>query len=79
MPTSRRRHPVTETDAVARVLDEAARRWPGAPRSKLIQMVLADWAAGGRSPSARAAARRNLDGSLPGSAALYDRAGDWPA
>lgn len=79
MPTTRRRHPVTETDEVIRVLDEAARKWPDVPRPKLIQMVLADWASGGRSPSARAAARRELVGSLPGSAALYDRTDDWPA
>lgn len=29
MPTTRPRHAVTETDAVARALDAAARRWPG--------------------------------------------------
>lgn len=77
MPTSRRRHALTETDEVARVLDEAARKWQDVPRSKLIQRVLADWAAGGRSPAARAAARRGLVGSLPGSSALYDRADEW--
>lgn len=29
MPTTRRRHVVTESEAVARALDAAARRWPG--------------------------------------------------
>lgn len=79
MPTTRRRHPVTETDEVAQALDEAARTWPDVPRSQLIPRILADWAAGGRSPAARAAARRDLVGSLPGSATLYDRGSDWPA
>ena len=36
MPTSRPRHQVTETPAVARALDRAATRWPGEPRSKLL-------------------------------------------
>lgn len=79
MPTTRRRYPVTETDEVAQALDEAARKWPEVSRSQLIPRVLADWAAGGRSPAARAAARRDLVGSLPGSATLYDRGSDWPA
>jgi hypothetical protein len=28
MPTTKPRHVITETEAVARALDEAARRWP---------------------------------------------------
>lgn len=28
MPTTRPRHVITETDEIARALDEAARRWP---------------------------------------------------
>jgi hypothetical protein len=28
VPTSRRRHVITETDQVARALDDAAERWP---------------------------------------------------
>ncbi|WP_420445802.1 hypothetical protein [Candidatus Poriferisodalis sp.] len=79
MPTTRPRYPVTETDEIADILDEAARRWTDAPRSRLIGLVLHDWAAGGRSPTARAAARAGLAGSLPGSSALYDRSEDWPA
>lgn len=78
MPTTRPRHPITETDEIAQILDEAAKRWPDAPRSRLIQRVLADWAAGGRAPSAEARARRALVGSLPDSAARYVRAQDWP-
>jgi len=78
MPTSRSRHAVTETDEIAEILDVAALRWPGVPRAKLIHYVLADWAAGGRSAAARAEARKELAGSLPGSAELYDREQDWP-
>ena len=78
MPTTRPRHPVTETDEIATVLDEAARRWSGVSRAKLIQLVLVDWANGGQSPSARADARTDLVGSLPGSSELYDRHQDWP-
>lgn len=36
MPTTRARHQVTETPAVARALDRAAKRWPGEPRSRLL-------------------------------------------
>lgn len=36
MPTSRPRHQVTETAAVARALDVAARQWPTESRSKLL-------------------------------------------
>ena len=79
MPTTRPRHPVTETEEIAVILDEAALRWNDAPRSKLIRLIILDWAADGRSPTSRAAAREGLVGSLPGSAALYDRAEDWPA
>lgn len=78
MPTTRRRHPVTETDEIARILDEAARRWPDVPRSRLIQRVLADWAGGGRAPSTAARARQALVASLPNSTGVYERAEDWP-
>jgi hypothetical protein len=38
VPTTRPRHVVTETEAVARALDDAARRWPEdrANRAKLL-------------------------------------------
>lgn len=79
VPTIRPRHPITETPEVAEILDEAARRWGDRPRSKLIQLILEDWATGGRAPSARAAARTRLEGSMPGTAGAYDRHEDWPA
>jgi hypothetical protein len=42
MPTTRRRHVVTETDKVAEALDDAARRWPaeGGNRAKLLLRLL---------------------------------------
>lgn len=36
MPTSRPRHQITETPAVAHALDVAARQWPTESRSKLL-------------------------------------------
>lgn len=36
MPTTRPRHQITETPAIARAIDRAAVRWPGEPRSKLL-------------------------------------------
>jgi len=36
MPTTRPRHFVTETDDLARALDEAAVRWPGVSRAQLV-------------------------------------------
>jgi hypothetical protein len=78
VPTTLPRHPVTETADIADILDLAAQRWPGAPRAKLIRLVLADWAGGGRSPAARAEALRALSGSMPGTSGLYHRDEDWP-
>lgn len=79
MLTTRRRHLVTETDEIADVLNAASRRWPDSPRAKLVQLVLLDWAKGGRVPDARADARSALAGSLPESSERYDRTEDWPA
>ncbi len=79
MPTTRPRHPVTETDEIAAILDDAALRWADASRSMLIRLIMLDWAADGRSPSSHADARVGLIGSLPGSSALYDRSEDWSA
>lgn len=42
MPTARPRYQITETDEVARALDEAERRWPGEPRSRLIARLVVD-------------------------------------
>lgn len=42
MPTTRPRHVITETEQVARALDDAARRWPAdsGNRSKLLLHLL---------------------------------------
>jgi hypothetical protein len=42
VPTARRRHVVTETDQVARALDDAAERWPeeGNNRPRLLLRLL---------------------------------------
>jgi hypothetical protein len=42
MPTTRPRHVITETDDIARALDDAARRWPddSDSRSKLLLHLL---------------------------------------
>jgi len=78
MPTTRSRHALTETDEIAAILDQAANRWPGVSRARLISLVLIDWAAGGSSSTAAAEARGRLIATLPGSSVLYDRAADWP-
>lgn len=40
MPTTRPRHHITETPAVAHALDIAARRWPTEPRSTLLLRLI---------------------------------------
>ncbi len=42
MPTTRRRHLITETEQVAQALDEAAKRWPAerGNRAKLLLHLL---------------------------------------
>lgn len=41
MPTTRPRYQVTETPEIGRLLDRAAARWPGEPRSKLLLRIIA--------------------------------------
>jgi hypothetical protein len=42
MPTTRRRHVITETDQIVRALDAAARRWPAdsGNRAKLLARLV---------------------------------------
>jgi len=44
MPTTRTRHTITETEDVARAIDEAAKRWPDerAARSRLLLRLVAE-------------------------------------
>jgi hypothetical protein len=89
MPTTRPRHLVTETDQVAKALDDAARRWPedrGRRGKLLLHLVeeghraLLDEADDRR--RVRLAAIRRTSGSLSG---VYDGdylerlREDWPA
>ena len=85
MPTSRRRYQVTETDDVARALDEAAKRWPNEPRSRLVVRAIT---AGGEALEMKAAldirlaTLKRLQGSDPdayGPGYLESLRSDWPA
>lgn len=88
VPTTRRRHLITETDQVARALDDAAKRWPEdrASRAKLLvhlveegHQALLDQAA--EHGEARTMAIRHTSGVLTG---LYETGylerlrEDWP-
>lgn len=89
MPTARPRHMITETDEVARALDDAARQWPHdreRPTRLLLDLVreghraiAADIA---RATADRRAAIERTSGVLTGSyppGYLDDLRGDWPA
>lgn len=89
MPTARPRHTITETDEVARALDDAARQWPSdsqRPGKLLLELVreghraiTAD--AEGEVASRRAAIERSggmLTGAYPADY-LEQLRGDWPA
>jgi len=87
VPTTRARHSVTETDEVARALDDAARRWPGERRGQLLLRLIEEGhrALRGRDEAERRRrldAIRATDGALTGTypegylAGLRD---EWPA
>ena len=88
MPTTRPRHVITETDDVARALDDAARRWPAerGNRRKLLLRLMEEGhrAIGDRDASgadARRAAVERTSGALTGSYGedyLTDLRADWP-
>jgi hypothetical protein len=40
MPTTKRRHAITETDSVARALKVARRRWPDEPSTRLLTRLI---------------------------------------
>jgi len=70
MPTARPRYQVTETDEVARALDEAERRWPGEPRSRLLVRLITD--------NGRAVREVNEEESAGRLRALDELAGSFP-
>lgn len=86
MPTTKPRHQVTETPAVARALDVAARRWPEKPRSKLLielvrvgGSVLEQEQAGQvRARQAAVAASSGKYAGAFGADYLAELRGDWP-
>lgn len=87
MPTTRPRHQVTETPAVARAIDRAAARWPGEPRSRLLLRLvdIGSHALEHRDQSddaAHRAAVRASSGAYPDafpSEFLAELRQDWPA
>jgi len=87
MPTVRCRYQVTETEALVRALDEAAKRWPGEPRSRLILRLVevgADALGEQRQQDEQAhrAAVSASSGAYPdafGPHHLSDLREDWPA
>ncbi|MBO0690710.1 MAG: hypothetical protein J2P40_14210 [Candidatus Dormibacteraeota bacterium] len=88
MPTSRPRHTITETDEIARALDEAARRWPGErhARGRLLLRLVEEGYQALREESAqvaegRRAAVARTSGILTGDYGdryLDDLRSEWP-
>lgn len=88
MPTTRKRHLITETDEVARALDDAAKRWPEDRHSRarlLVRLVEEGHRAlvGENSDrrKSRHSAIRRTSGALSGTyeAGYLDRLReDWP-
>ncbi|MGH3765119.1 MAG: hypothetical protein ACRDTX_08205 [Pseudonocardiaceae bacterium] len=87
MPTTRRRHFVTETDDLAAALDAAARRWPTLSRPQLLVRLALEGdhavrqAAEERRQRRLAAVRRH-SGILTGAYGpdyLHNLREEWPA
>jgi hypothetical protein len=74
MPTTRPRHQITETPAVASALDLAARLWPGEPRSKLL-LRLVDAGVAALQQSKDIAIRRRQDAVTASSGKYADAFG----
>jgi hypothetical protein len=89
MPTARPRHTITETDEVARALDDAARRWPEdeSARARLLLRLLEEGHRAIAEERADATARRRAaiertSGMLTGAYGqgyLERLRDDWPA
>lgn len=87
MPTTRPRHFVTETDDLARALDEAAAMWPGLSRAQvLVRLALEGHRAAQHAHEERRgrrlAALRKHSGELTGVYSpnhLHELREEWPA
>ena len=89
MPTTRPRHLITETDPVARALDDAAKRWPEDrdSRAKLLLHLIEEGhqalvEEAGQLREARLAAIQRTSGALTGTyqaGYLEQLREDWPA
>lgn len=86
MPTTRPRHQVTETPAIAHAIDVAAKQWPNESRSRLLLRLVTAGAAtlSGRHDS-QVAARRSAVMATSGKYTelfhegyLADLRADWP-
>ena len=88
MPTTLPRHTITETELVARALDEAAMRWPAEREARsrlLLHLIEAGYQAIQQERRARAAERREAirrtSGVLAGvypEGYLDELRSDWP-
>jgi hypothetical protein len=89
MPTTRPRHLITETDPVAKALDDAAKRWPEDrdSRAKLLLHLVEEGhhaliEEDSQRKKARLAAVQRTSGALTGSydaGYLEELREDWPA
>lgn len=67
MPTTRRRHMITETDEVGEALADAAARWPGVPPAELLRRLISEGHAALRASSrAEREAVEQTSGALTG-------------
>lgn len=88
MPTTRRRHMITETDDIRRAIDEAAERWPEleSDRAALLRRLIMEGARSGAEEAVRArleylAALDAVAGSFTGvypPGAARQLAEEWP-
>ena len=88
MPTTRRRHVVTESDELAAALDAQARRWPTLSRGQLVARLAIEGARLSQERAAQESRRRReaiakagtiLSGTDAASELRAMREQDWPA
>ncbi|MGH3546227.1 MAG: hypothetical protein ACRDPW_09930 [Mycobacteriales bacterium] len=71
MPTTKPRHQITETPAVAHAIDVAAKQWPGESRSTLLLRLITS--------AGEALDRSSCDAALARQAAIDSSSGKYPA